>query len=189
MNMTKRSLLALLTIGIALLVTPMAIAQTGSATPTNLEYGKAGKFVQEFPHNIFGMVEIERVRETNLLHLRGIAGRGETTLKSIDEQGCVAIPIRFIAGDFKGRNVSAHISGSIRIAILSQKIARTLTDGQDIVSEKYRVSSDPNDTDADILILGGLSADTGFVLNPGRTFFADIFGVRVKKISCIDEQN
>ncbi len=38
--------------------------------------------------------------------------------------------------------------------------------------------------EADIVIDAGLSAETGFVVNPGRSVLADLFGARPTPIPC-----
>lgn len=187
MYVSKRSLIAVLAFGVLFCVTQIAIARTDPTLTTTQEQAKTGDGSGVPSGSIYGIIEFKTTTETNLLNLRGIAGRGEMVLQSVDENECIAFPVRLVAGDFDGNEISTRTSGPIRMVLLSRQITAALRDGQDVVSDMYRVSNDRLDTDADILILEGLSADSGFVLNPGRSLFADLFGARGKTTPCVDD--
>ena len=64
------------------------------------------------------------------------------------------------------------------------RVADALADGDDVVSDMYRVSSRQDDDDADIIIQSGLSESHGFVLNPGGSVVADVFGATATHTAC-----
>lgn len=142
---------------------------------------KAGDTI---PSGAFGVVQIETPRSATLLHLRGVAGRGIAIIKSDDNQDCLRFPIRFVAGDFGGDGISAYTQKPIRLIIQTTAVAKALVRGDDVVSDMYRTSTWINDANADIVIERGLGDDYGFVLNPGSSVFADILGIKTRRIAC-----
>lgn len=136
------------------------------------------------PQANIAVIEIETPREGNLLHLRGIAGRGTATFRL--NGVCSTIPVRFVAGDFTGKRVGVARTGPIRLVIRSQHHIKRLIQGFDLVSDTLRVSQDPNDPMAEIHLQRGLSSETGFIINPGDNILADIWGPRSSPIPCED---
>ena len=130
------------------------------------------------------VVEIETPREGNLLHLRGLAGRGTATVRM--NGACSVMPVRFVAGDFSGQRIDVRRAGPIRMVIRAPHVIERLVQGHDLVSDTLRVSDDPNTPAAEILLVRGLSAETGFVINPGRNVLADLFRPRIRPIPCDD---
>ena len=134
------------------------------------------------PVRDIAVINIPHPKEGNLLMLRGIAGQG-TALFRINS-ACRTMPVRFVAGDFSGEHIDVGRTGSIRIVITNPKVMRELLAGRDLVSDMVRVSSDAKDQGADLYLAKGLSADTGFVINPGRNLLADMFGSRKTDVDC-----
>lgn len=132
----------------------------------------------------FALVEIPDPRQGHLLHLRGIAGRG-TIVFNING-ACSEMPVRFVAGDFEGREPGERRGGAIQILITSPDLIGDLMAGADVVSDAVRVGLDPNDGSADVIIMSGLPPETGFVLNPGRSVLADVFPNRPTPITCAE---
>ena len=128
------------------------------------------------------VIDIPRPKEANLLMLRGLAGQGTASFRI--NSACRAMPVRFVAGDFSGEHVDVGRTGSIRIVITNPKVMRELLAGRDLVSDMVRVSSDPTDQATDLYLAQGLSADTGFVINPGRNLIADVLGARKTDVEC-----
>lgn len=137
-----------------------------------------------FQSKSLAVVEIPEPRQGHLLHLRGIAGRG-TIVFNIDG-ACSEMPVRFVAGDFAGRDPGERLGGAIQILVTSPDLVGELMAGADFVSDALRVGTDPNDGSADVIIISGLLPETGFVLNPGRSVFADVFPNRPTPIICED---
>lgn len=139
-----------------------------------------------WPDEALGVIHINRPREVTLLQLRGLAGSGTALLRLNDS--CVSVPLRFVAGDFGGDHISARRAPPIRIAIQSQEALEMLLQGDDIVSGDYAITSAASDgkdrADADLVLLDGLSVDHGFVINPGRSIIADIFGFQGLYVPC-----
>jgi hypothetical protein len=133
---------------------------------------------------MFGIVVIEAPREATLLNLRGMTGIGVVILRGDKSRDCLAMPVRFVAGDFGGNSISARSAQPIHLALQSARVAQALADGRDVVSDMYRISSAPDDKDADVIIQSGLSDSHGFVLNPGRSVLADILGAATSRIPC-----
>jgi len=139
---------------------------------------------QQIPAGAYGVAYIDAPRVATLLQLRGLTGGGIVILRSDDSRECSTIPIRFVAGDFGGEGISANASNPIRLIFHSQRVASALAAGDDVVSDMYRISTQPNDTDADIIIQSGLGESHGFVLNPGSSIVADIFGATISRTAC-----
>ncbi|MCY1126881.1 hypothetical protein OU426_08450 [Frigidibacter sp. RF13] len=139
---------------------------------------------QQIPAGALGIAQIETPRVATLLQLRGVTGKGVVILKSSDSQDCLTLLIRFVAGDFGGDGISARAAEPIRLIIRSARVADALVTGGDVVSNMYRVSSRTDDPKADIVIESGLRESHGFVLNPGNSILADIFGAAVSRTAC-----
>lgn len=157
----------------------MAAAQSQTVTSPSL----AARTLQgqEIPAGAFGIVIVDGAREASLLQLRGIAGSGVALLRNADGKGCLSVPLRFVAGDFGGDSIAATRAKTIRLTINDAGIVQALIAGQDIVSDQYRVGTTQNDQ---IAIQEGLTAEHGFVLNPGKSLMADVFGADVDEIDC-----
>ena len=105
-------------------------------------------------------------------------------LRNRSSRDCLTLPVRFIAGDFGGDNISIHSGESIRMIIKSIRVAEALADGDDVVSDMYRISSADDDPDADIIVQSGLSDGHGFVINPGSSVLADLLGAEATHVKC-----
>lgn len=150
--------------------------------PTNTAvHTEAG---QQIPAGAIGIAQIDAPRVATLLQLRGVMGRGTVILRSDESHDCLTLPIRFVAGDFGGDGISSHATSPIRLIIQATRVANALTEGDDVVSDMYRISNLEDDPDADIIIQSGLSESHGFVLNPGSSVAADIFGTTVSHTAC-----
>lgn len=136
---------------------------------------------QEIPAGSIGIVVIESAREASLLQLRGIAGRGFALLRNSDGNGCVQLPLRFVAGDFGGDGFASTQARPIRLTINDAGIAEALVGGLDIVSDHYHVGTSRIDQ---IAIVEGLTVEHGFVLNPGKSLLADLLGADVNQVKC-----
>lgn len=135
------------------------------------------------PAGAFGIFVLERPREATLLHLRGKAGRGEVVLRGDHSRECLSFQARFVAGDFGGDSVGGQLADPIRVVLQSRRVARALARGHDVVSDSYRVTSQPH-PDADIVLTAGLSDSFGFVINPGHNIIGEIFGPVTRRIDC-----
>ncbi len=118
------------------------------------------------------VITIPNPRTANLLQLRGLGGRG-TALIQIGET-CHSLRVRFVAGDFSGASIDVRRTGPIVIELRDPQTVVALLNGEDIVSDET----------AGIVIHSGLSAETGFVVNPGRNISADLFGAQASGIPC-----
>ncbi|MEM5544927.1 hypothetical protein WNY61_19530 [Sulfitobacter sp. AS92] len=139
---------------------------------------------QQIPAGAYGVVQIESPRVANLLQLRGVMGRGTAIIRNHDHHDCQSLQLRFVAGDFGGDSVSARAAQPIRLILQSARVSSALARGEDVVSDMYVISSQMNDSDADIIIESGLSESHGFVLNPGTSVVADVFGSTTSRLSC-----
>jgi hypothetical protein len=170
----------------ALLFTPLAsIAQETDRqviSPTSIAVQT--ETGQQIPAGAYGVVQIESPRVANLLQLRGVLGRGTAIIRSHDNHDCQSLQLRFVAGDFGGDSVSARAAQPIRLILQSARVSNALARGEDVVSDMYVISSQMNDSDADIIIESGLSESHGFVLNPGTSVVADVFGSTTSRLSC-----
>ncbi|MGH1465537.1 MAG: hypothetical protein ACRBBQ_09290 [Cognatishimia sp.] len=162
----------LATIGLAVSVMSFAVAP--------IDVAKAQTVIA--PERDIAVINIPNPREGNLLMLRGLAGQGTASFRISD--ACRTMPVRFVAGDFSGEHVDVGRTGPIRIVITNPEVMRNLMAGRDLVSDMVRVSSDATDSSADLYLSQGLSAETGFVINPGRNLFADVLGARRTEVDC-----
>ncbi|MEM8728897.1 MAG: hypothetical protein AAGF79_03175 [Pseudomonadota bacterium] len=128
------------------------------------------------------VIDIPHPKQGNLLMLRGLAGAGTATFRVND--ACLAMPVRFVAGDFSGQSADIGRTGSIRIVITAPEVMRGLLEGRDLVSDMVRVTADSTDQAADLYLAHGISADTGFVINPGQNLLADILGASTTNVEC-----
>ncbi len=135
------------------------------------------------PVGAFGFLIVPRPREVTLLQLRGIAGSGRAVLRTDAPGICLTFPVRFVAGDLSGDQISGHLSEPIHLVIKSRRAARALAHGSDVVSDSFDVSTRMT-PHTDILMQSGLEESFGFVINPGRNILGDIFGVRTHRVSC-----
>ncbi|POF34581.1 hypothetical protein CLV41_1011037 [Roseibium marinum] len=197
------SVLSLVALQAALLFTPVAAAaqQTdrGAGQGENRATRPAVRTQsgQQIPAGALGIAQIDAPRVATLLQLRGMTGHGtvtlrgailgDATLRGEGEEDCLSLPVRFVAGDFGGENISVQAAEPIRLIIRTQRVARTLAEGGDVVSDMYRIATLPDDPDADIVIESGLGASHGFVLNPGSSVAADIFGASVRHVTCTEQ--
>ncbi len=139
---------------------------------------------EQIPAGAYGVVQIQTPRVANLLQLRGVMGRGIAIIRSNDSHDCQSLQLRFVAGDFGGDSVSTHAAKPIRLVLRSARVSNALARGEDVVSDMYVISSQLNDFDADIIIESGLSESHGFVLNPGTSVVADVFGSTTSRLNC-----
>ncbi|WP_298260241.1 hypothetical protein [uncultured Litoreibacter sp.] len=149
-------------------------------TTATIEAAKADTVV--VPKRDIAVIDVPHPKEGNLLMLRGLVGKGTASFR-IDGQ-CRSMPVRFVAGDFSGRSIDFGKSKSIQIVVTAPDVIRDLLAGKDLVSDMVHVASDPADKAADLHLAKGLSADTGFVINPGRSLLADVLGARKTDVDC-----
>jgi len=168
----------LLTAPVALLLTSLgpSAQEANQQTSWPMSAAVQTEAGQNIPAGAYGIAYIDAPRVATLLQLRGVTGSGTVILKSDDSHECLTIPIRFVAGDFGGEGISTNETHPIRLILQSARVARALAAGDDVVSDMYRISGQLNDSEADIIIQTGLSESHGFVLNPGSSIVADIFG-------------
>jgi hypothetical protein len=183
---TYQTVTLLLTAQVALLLTSLgAGAQDADQQATwPISAALQTEAGQRIPAEAYGVVLIDAPREAKLLQLRGVMGHGTASLRTDDSHDCLTVPIRFVAGDFGGEGISANATKPIRLILRSPRVARALAGGEDVVSDMYRISSLKDDPDADIIIQSGLSESHGFVLNPGSSIVADIFGAAASRTAC-----
>jgi hypothetical protein len=176
----------LLTAPVALLLTSLGASAQEADQQTSWPMSAAVQTEagQHIPAGAYGVAYVDSPRVATLLQLRGVTGRGTVILKSDDGHDCLTVPIRFVAGDFGGEGISTNETHPIRLILRSQRVAGALASGDDVVSDMYRISTQPDDPEADIIIQTGLSASHGFVLNPGSSIVADIFGATTSRTAC-----
>ena len=170
-------------VGLLLTSAPTGAEETQAAAnwPTSSAIQtEAGELI---PAGAQGIVLINAPREATLLQLRGVVGSGDVILRSGDSRDCLTLPVRFVAGDFGGNAISSHSGQPIRMVLRSTRVALALANGDDVVSDMYRIGKE-DDADADIIVESVLSEGHGFVLNPGRSILADIVGVTAVHTTC-----
>ena len=176
----------LLLTALTVLIASLGTGARGSDQPTDwpMDAAVQTEAGQQIPVGAYGVAQIDAPRVATLLQLRGVMGTGIVILRSDDSHDCLTVPIRFVAGDFGGEGISANATKPIRLILRSRRVARALAAGEDVVSDMYRIGSLKDDPDADIIIQSGLSEGHGFVLNPGSSILADVFGAAVSRTAC-----
>ncbi|RBO80258.1 hypothetical protein [Marinomonas aquiplantarum] len=129
------------------------------------------------------LVVIPSPKVGTLFNLRGVAGKGQMIAQT-SQHDCVAMPIRFAAGDFGGTKVGIYDGQPIRLRIYQKDIAQRLLSGDEVTSEHYRVKAVGDGVLGDIQIESGLGLDYGFVLNPGEWSWGSILGLHKERVSC-----
>jgi len=115
-------------------------------------------------NDIKGIVIIEAPKIGSLLHLRGIAGKGELITNQDGSAQCASSSIKFVAGDFGGSSIGIETRKPIRLVIYSDDIINRLIQGDKVVSKHYEVTNQQDDHHGDIRIESGLASSYGFVL-------------------------
>lgn len=176
----------LLTAQIALLFTSNPVSAGDTKRPTNWPISTAiqTESGQQIPAGAIGIARIDTPRVATLLQLRGVTGRGTVILRSGGSLDCLTLPIRFVAGDFGGDSISARSAEPIRLILQTTRVADALAAGNDVVSDMYSISTLTDDPNADIIIQSGLNESHGFVLNPGNSVVADLFGTTASHTAC-----
>lgn len=162
----------MVTIGMAISV--VALAQTSGTAAQAEAITTADRDI--------AIIDIPHPKEGNLLMLRGLVGQGTASFRI--NGTCHTMPVRFVAGDFSGQSVDVGRRDAIRIVVTTPTVIGDLMAGRDLVSDMVRVTSEPSDAKADLYLAQGLSAETGFVINPGRNLFADLLGVSTSVTAC-----
>lgn len=183
---TRQTFTLPLTAPVALLLTSLVASAQEADQQTNWPISAAVQTEagQQIPAGAYGVAYIDAPRVATLLQLRGVTGSGTVILKSDDSHDCLTVPIRFVAGDFGGEGISTNETHPIRLILRSPRVAVALAAGDDVVSDMYRISAQLDDPGADIIIQTGLSESHGFVLNPGSSIVADIFGATTSRTAC-----
>lgn len=133
---------------------------------------------------IKAIVDIASPKVGTLLQLRGIVGKGRLTVKQSGTDSCVSMPLRFVAGDFGGSTIGINSSGPIRLVIYSNSVVNKLLSGDEVVSENYDITVVSDKQTGDIQIDSGMGKGYGFVLNPGESPWAALFGLSKEVSGC-----
>lgn len=107
MPMNKKPVYTYALLAVATIIGASIITNTeseaGQSTTTTVRTMQG----EEIPAGAFGVVIVEDAREASLLQLRGIAGSVVALLRNPDGNGCLSVPLRFVAGDFGGDSIAA----------------------------------------------------------------------------------
>jgi hypothetical protein len=185
-----QNVIHLFTAPVALLLTSLLASAEDADPQSNWSISAAvqTEVGEQIPAGAYGVAYIDAPRVATLLQLRGVTGSGTVILKSDDSHDCLTVPIRFVAGDFGGEGISAKATNPIRLILRSRRVASALAAGEDVVSDMYRISTKMDDSAADIIIQTGLIRSHGFVLNPGSSIVADVFGAAISRTACSELQ-
>lgn len=131
----------------------------------------------------YAIIEIPHPVNGSLMQLAGIAGRGTALIKMPNGEACRAMRVRFVAGGFWGLDPSAQVD-AIQIVVENEAAIERLMRGRELISEDYSVEMAALNQSADISVLRGVPDGSGFIINPGTSTLADVFGPRVRRVSC-----
>ncbi|MEQ9346747.1 MAG: hypothetical protein RIG26_09920 [Thalassospira sp.] len=184
-NLSKRSITFISVI--ATLIISAACVGNVKAAGQSVKFGD--ERVLEYVSRASAVIYVPSLTRGSLLQMRGAFGSAYFTRKAADSSWCDAAPMRILFGDFD--EVSSRISSteSVVLMIMKPVIADKLAQGQDIVGDDVTlVDVDKVSTHSlegvDIIVAGAASADSGVVLNPGRSVLNDLFGASSVDNSC-----
>lgn len=157
------------------------------ASDKNFEF--SDERVLEYVNRASAIVYAPSMTQGSLLQMRGAFGSAIFTRKAADDSWCDAAPLRLLFGDFDGMSSGISSTGSIVLMVINPSIADKLARGQDIVSDNVTLldidmAQDQGLLGIDILVAGAASAESGLILNPGRSILNDIFGASSIDNSC-----
>ena len=144
---------------------------------------KSGEIATANQLGTIAIIDVPKPTELHLIQLAGLAGRGSALIHVAGDPTCHRLPVRFVAGGFWG--TEARITGApVQLIVKDARAVRLLLQGSELVSDAFDLSAGARMTDADIHIARGLPREVGFVVNPGATGWAEIFGARTREVSC-----
>ncbi|MEQ9326837.1 MAG: hypothetical protein RJQ21_06040 [Rhodospirillales bacterium] len=147
------------------------------------------EMVQRYVNTASAIIYVPNLTRGSLLQLRGAYGSAYFTRKALDNSWCDAAPLRILFGDFDGMSSGISRTGSVVLMVMNPAIADKLAQGDDIVGDDVtlvdinRISAHSLEG-VDIVVAGAASANSGMVLNPGRSILNDLFGASSADNSC-----
>lgn len=147
------------------------------------------EMVQKYVNTASAIIYVPKLTRGALLQMRGAYGSAYFTRKALDNTWCDAAPLRILFGDFDGVSSGISMTGSVVLIVMNPAVADKLTQGKDIVGDDVSLvdinnSSTHSLEGADIVVAGAASANSGMVLNPGRSILNDLFGASTADNSC-----
>jgi hypothetical protein len=145
--------------------------------------------IVEYVNKASAVIYAPSMSRGSLFRMRGAFGRAKFTRKTEDNLWCDVSPMRLLIGDFAGTSTGVSSAGSIILLVINPSIADKLANGMDIISDNVslldveKVSTNGLQG-VDILVSGSVSANSGFVLNPGDSILNDLFGASSVGNSC-----
>ncbi|PSJ47873.1 hypothetical protein C7H85_03410 [Zobellella endophytica] len=133
--------------------------------------------------DVEGVVVIPTIAEGRLLYLHGIAGEGVYISRNDAGELCMVKPLHIVAGNVEEGGIRIHETGPLTLRIYSDRISATLKQGEQVTSEKLRVTDKEDDSSSDVVIENGMSRQMHFILNPRRKWTSWLRGERPKS-SC-----
>lgn len=184
-NFSKRSI-ALMSAIVTLII---SAAFTGNVEAATQSVKFSDERVLEYVDRANAIIYVPNLTRGSLLQMRGAFGSAYFTRKAADNSWCDAAPLRILFGDFDGISSGISSTGSVVLMVMKPAIADKLARGQDIVGDDVTlINIDKVSTHSlegvDILVAGAASAESGVVLNPGRSILNDIFGASSVDNSC-----
>ena len=145
--------------------------------------------VAEYVNRASAIVYVPSLTRGSLLQMRGAFGSAYFTRKAADNLWCDAAPLRILFGDFDGISSRTSSTETVVLMIMKPVIADKLARGEDIVGDDVTLIDldkvSPHSLEGvDIIVVGAASADSGVVLNPGRSVLNDLFGASSVDNSC-----
>ena len=147
------------------------------------------EMVQRYLNTASAIIYVPNLTRGSLLQLRGAYGSAYFTRKAFDNSWCDAAPLRILFGDFDGMSSGISRTGSVVLMVMNPAIADKLAQGNDIVGDDVTLVdidkfSAHSLEGVDIVVAGAASANSGMILNPGRSILNDIFGASSADNSC-----
>lgn len=184
-NFRKRSI----TLKSAIVTLIISAALTGNVKAAAQSVKLSDERVLEYVNRANAIIYVPNLTRGSLLQMRGAFGSAYFTRKAADNSWCDAAPLRVLFGDFDGTSSGISSTKSVVLMVMKPVIADKLARGQDIVGDEVTlIDIDKVSTHSlegvDIIVAGAASADSGVVLNPGRSILNDIFGASSVDNSC-----
>ncbi|MGF1910749.1 hypothetical protein L4C38_15025 [Vibrio kasasachensis] len=125
----------------------------------------------ELPIGAFGVVSVDSMTQGQLFWLKGRIGEARYTTTTENMDTCtILVPV--VVGNIADSGLGIENTEGLTIVVMSQQLNDALMQGERIRQQDWHFTTRKNDTKTDGLIVKGIGAEEGFVLNSKRRWFS-----------------
>ncbi len=173
----------------ALFIVSLTLLAPASADTRKPLLDRPEPVMNQLLERAWAVVYAPGMKRGSLLMLRGAIGHASVTVRDRDSAWCKPRSLRLLLGGFSGNSIGISDGGPVAALVMNQWTAWSMRNGEDIVSDTLKVRDfKPGQLvipwDADVILVGNVSPDDGFVFNMGSTLIADIFGAGKTNDAC-----